>query len=69
MRHIVKSFVPGRMHTPTLPGTHMHAHTNMKYLLFFHNNNAFVNTPQCYVIRNSVKDSVSDTTNSASQIQ
>ena len=39
-----------RVHTPTRPGTHMHAQTNISYLLLSHNN-GFVNAPQCYVIR------------------
>jgi hypothetical protein len=50
-----------RLCTPiTHPYTHAHAHTherahvhiqNMQYLLLFHGNNRFVNTPRCYVIR------------------
>ena len=45
------------MHTPTLPGTHMHAlasthtETNMRYLLLFDDNSGHVNATQCYVIR------------------
>ena len=48
-----------RMQTPTCQGTHMHAarasmhtHTHQYItLMLFHSNNAFVNAPQCYVIR------------------
>ena len=46
-----------RMHMPTRPGTHMHAHTrkhthtDQYVILLFNSNNGFVNAPKCYVIR------------------
>jgi hypothetical protein len=44
-----------RLHTPTRLCTHMHArkhaHRDKYVILLFHSDNAFVNAPDCYVIR------------------
>jgi hypothetical protein len=52
---LARLYTDMRMHTPTRPGTHMHARANMhthKYviLIAFHDNNCSVNAPECYGI-------------------
>ena len=37
-------------HARTRPHTHTHTHTYLSYLLLFHGNSCYVNSPQCYVI-------------------
>jgi hypothetical protein len=40
-----------RAHTHTHPRACVRTHRTIQYLLLFHDNNGFINAPQCYVIR------------------